>query len=243
MLIVPMLSHARSYDYYEPDTLGGIDADFFPRSVDIDHDFTGLEILMYGARTDVGRVVVMLRGPEHDYIVRRKERVAGVWVNKESVIFHNVPSLYHMASTSDLKEIRNDRLLDALDIGLANIPFYPEGHDLAEVEAFKQAIISHKQAQGLYSTEIEDIDFWSETLFRTWLTIPKNISGGTYSAEAYLFSDVLSASQYTPIHAKKTGFAAFMFDLAHHYSFLYGLMAVAMALICGWVASSLFGRS
>ena len=63
--------------------------------------FTGTELLLFGAKEERGDVVVVLRGPVRDAVVRRRERFAGVWVNRESVVFRGVPAYYRVASTQD----------------------------------------------------------------------------------------------------------------------------------------------
>jgi len=222
-------------------------ADLSIRSVDIDHDFTGLDILLFGARNDVGRIVVVVRGPQRNYIVRKKEQIAGIWVNSKSVEFKNVNDFYSLAATNPLFEIRNENLLSSLDIGLENIEFEPidirGGVKTHEIDDFAEALVKNKQNQNLYAKDISRVSFWGETLFRTVLEFPKNISRGWYTAEIFLFNDgILSAVQSTPIRVSKTGFEAFMFDFAHKSSFFYGVFCVVMAVFSGWAASAIFGR-
>jgi uncharacterized protein (TIGR02186 family) len=224
-------------------------ADLAIRSVDIDHNFDGLNVLMYGAQNDAGRIVVALRGPKKTYVVRRKERIAGIWVNKKSISFEDTNSFYALASTHQLADIRNDNLLNNLEIGINNIHLTAitrkgEPVDEATEKIFKDALIKAKLSNKLYSGTVEPVSFWGETLFRTTLEFPKNISRGWYTAEIYLFSDgILRAVQSTPIEVSKIGMSAFIFDAAHNNSLLYGIMCVLMALIAGWSANALFKRT
>ena len=224
-------------------------ADLAVHSVDISHDFNGMDILLFGARNDVGRIVVLLKGENGNYVVRKKEKVGGlIWMHKEHIEFKDVPSLYAMASTNQLSEIKNPHLLKQLGIGIENIPIeaVPEHRstlpdDMREM--FKQALISHKQESTLYETEIAPVSFWEETLFRSVLRFPKNLKRGWYTVEIYLFNDErLVSVQSTPIRVSKIGFEAFIFDLAHKQKLLYGILAVAMAIGAGWLASRIMGR-
>lgn len=217
-------------------------ADLAVRSIDIDHNFIGMDILLFGARNDVGRIVVVVRGPERDYIVRKKEKIAGIWVNKESVHFDGVNSFYAIASTSPLDDVKNNQLLSALGIGVDNIRLKTSSKNLS-ADDFRRAFIHQKQTENLYMNTISKVTFWGETLFRTVLKFPKNIEGGWYTAEVYLFNNgILSAVQSTPILVEKTGFEAFIYDIAHSYSFIYGLLCVLMAITAGWMANAIFGR-
>ncbi len=224
-------------------------ADLAIRSVDIDHDFNGIDILLFGARNDIGRIVVLLKGENRNYMVRKKEKVGGlIWMNKDHVEFKDVPSLYAVAATNPLHEIKNTELLHQLGIGLENIPIdaVPEHHSTRPKETldvFRQALIKHKLDTKLYANEIAPVSFWEETLFRSMLRFPKNLERGWYTAEIYLFNDErLVAVQSTPIHVSKTGFEAFIFDLAHKNRLLYGILAVGIAVLAGWTASRVMGR-
>lgn len=217
-------------------------ADLAVRSVDIDHNFTGLEILMFGARNDAGRLVVVLRGPEKSYVVRKKARVAGIWVNRDSMEFHDISGFYSIASTGILEEIRNDSLLATLKIGQDSLiaPFELEDDKTRE---FWNALVADRRARQLYGAGIQPVHFWGETLFRTVLKFPKTIEPGWYTAEIYLFSDgLLKAVQSTPVHVSKVGFEAFLHDLAQRRSLLYGLLCVAMAASIGWLANLVMRR-
>jgi uncharacterized protein (TIGR02186 family) len=217
-------------------------ADLAIRAIDIDHDFSGIEILLFGARGDVGDIVVVVRGPKQDYTVRKKERIGGIWVNRDAVSFDQTEGFYAVASSRPLEELKNEQLLKRLDVGLGNKSFgtlvEPEN-----IDNFRDAFVRYKQTQGLYSTGETPISFWGDTLFRTVLSFPKNIVKGWYIAEIYLFSDgQLVGMQATPLRVKQTGFEAFVYDSAHEHPFLYGLCAVIIALFAGWAASALFHR-
>ncbi|MCH8835186.1 MAG: TIGR02186 family protein, partial [Proteobacteria bacterium] len=60
--------------------------------------FVGSELLLFGATDGEGDLVVIVRGPLRDEIGRRKERVAGIWVNRDELLFTGVPAFYAVAS-------------------------------------------------------------------------------------------------------------------------------------------------
>ena len=216
-------------------------ADLSLRSIEIDSKFSGTEILLFGARNDAGDVVVVVRGPELEYILRKKERIAGVWANKKQVNLYGINSFYSAASSRELEGIRNKDLLASLNIGIENISFDMSSENYFDRDEFKKAFLDDKERDKLYMAEIGDVSFIGDTLFRTIIKFPDNIPRGTYTAEVYLFSDgQLMGVQSTPLLVKKTGFGAFIFDLAYEHSFLYGIMAVLLALTAGWVAGSFF---
>lgn len=219
-------------------------ADLSVRQIEIDSGFTGTDILLFGARTDPGDIVVVVRGPETSYIVRKKDRVAGVWVNKKQMIFNGINGFYAIASNRPLDNIQNDYLLSSLQIGEGEISLPPNAPDAhSNVPEFKAALLKRKQGEKLYAPHISEISFMGDTLFRTVIRFPENIARGVYTAEIYLFSDgQLSGIQSTPIIVSKKGFDAYVYDFAYKYPAMYGIVAVLIALFAGWVAGTVFRR-
>ncbi len=56
-------------------------------------------------------------------VVRKKQRIAGVWVNAQSETFIDVPASYSMATTRELKDIADPGTLTKLSLG----PDYLDG--------------------------------------------------------------------------------------------------------------------
>ncbi|MDZ4085659.1 MAG: TIGR02186 family protein, partial [Tabrizicola sp.] len=81
--------------------------------VSITADFDGSEILIYGAvKRDSPppeggplEVIVTVEGPSSPVAVRRKDRVAGIWINNASVRVDSAPSFYAVATTGPLDYI------------------------------------------------------------------------------------------------------------------------------------------
>ena len=85
-----------------------VQADVSTRSVGITSNFTGTEIILFGAisnardaATDADQynVVVVLEGVGSQLVSRRKSNFAGIWLNTTAVKFDSVPSYYAIAST------------------------------------------------------------------------------------------------------------------------------------------------
>ena len=170
--------------------------------------------------------------------------VAGVWMNTKQEKFKDVYGFYAIASSKPLERIRNDYLLSSIGIGVDNQNWRAEKEDrLKPSNEFSHALFNNKADRNLYPNEIGKITFWGETLFRTNIRFPENIPGGTYIAEVYLISDgQITSVQSTPIYVNKVGFEAFMHDLAHYHSVIYGVISVIIALVAGWLASIVFHR-
>ena len=66
--------------------------------------FVGTKLLLFGAIDDEGEVAVVVRGPEGPMVVRRKERVAGIWINRAQARFAPVPLFYWVATSRPFAE-------------------------------------------------------------------------------------------------------------------------------------------
>lgn len=214
-------------------------ADLSNYRIDIDSGFNGTRIFLFGARNDNGDVVVVVRGPARDYIVRKKERIAGIWVNRERMKFFNVPDFYAVASSRSLEDMDSDQLLKRLGIGQGNlVPGY--GNHAGE---FSEALLRHQLERRLYLPQPEKISFMGETLFKTVIEFPDDIPPGDYTAEIYLLSDnEVTGMQSTPVRVVKSGLDEFLSLYAHQHPALYGFAAVALALFVGWSASRVFEK-
>lgn len=64
-----------------------LDVDLSKPDVRLDVSFEGSELLLFGAKDLLGDVIVVVRGPEKDTSIRLQERVAGIWVSTDEVIY------------------------------------------------------------------------------------------------------------------------------------------------------------
>jgi len=215
-------------------------ADLSQYRIEIDSSFTGTRLLLFGSRNDIGDIVIVVRGPEKKYVVRRKERVAGIWMNRDRQRFDKLPSYYTVASSKLFQDMRHTELFIPLRIGLKETVM---GNDTHIDPAFVVALIRYQQSQGLYTQLPQKVSFMGESLFKLAIPFPDTIPGGGYSADVYLFSDgKLQGMQSIPIEVKRIGFDAFVYDFAHDHSVLYGFISILLALGMGWGASTLMQR-
>ena len=180
--------------------------------------------------------------PEKNIIVRRKDRVAGIWINTDAVEFSRVPSFYALASNRPVEEIAPPDVLSRLRLGPSRLRF--RANEPANVSLpFEEAIVRQKSREDLYSDQTAAVYFLGDTLFRTTIAIPANVPVGDYIAEFYLFKDgELMSAQSSPLFIKKSGLGRTIFDFAYDYPALYGIAAIIVALFAGWLASAVFRK-
>lgn len=217
-------------------------ADLSNYSIAMDAGFNGTRIFLFGVRNDNGDIVVVVRGAQKNYIVRKKEKFAGVWVNRDRVKFYDTPNFYAIASSKPLSDINKTAIFSQLGIGENNLLSKSSISSKADkLNEFETAFLNHQHTNRLYSTNPDNISFMGETLFKTVIEFSDNIPPGEYTAEIYLVSDgEIVGMQSTPISVVKSGLDAFIYNYAHSSPALYGLSAIVLALSAGWLTGRLF---
>lgn len=220
-------------------------ADLSEHLIAITTGFVGTDVLLFGAIEGPGDVVVVVRGPSRTEIVRRKARIAGIWVNEREMALNNVPSYYVVASAKPLADILTPVARTRHEIGFDYLHFTPtRAAPPDEVEEFRKALIRNKENEDLYVEETGKVSFLGSRLFRTRIYFPSNVPTGTYTADVFLVRDgAVVSAQSTPLVVGKVGFGAELFDFAHQRPALYGILAVVVALTAGWLAGVAFRRT
>lgn len=220
----------------------------------ISSDFSGADITVFGAIDSVDDfllaigaydVIVALEGPHRPATVRRKERVAGIWVNRHSISFSPIPASYSISSTRPLESIASKMELAAHNVGISNIRLMPKGAigDGSLVGSFRDALRRIMQTRGLYQRAPSGVRFISRGLFKASVRLPANIPVGAHNVRAELYRNGEFVTEQTiRLHVVKTGLEQFTYNFAHRYSLLYGMFAVAFALLTGWLSSVIFRK-
>ena len=217
-------------------------ADLTSHLVAITTGFTGTSVVLFGAIEGGGDIVVVVRGPERETVVRRKSRVAGIWLNTRSIAFDNVPSFYAVLSNKPVDDVVPANLRQLHEIGIDDLKLNPaEKAKPADITEFRAALIEEQQRGGLYDKQPGTVNFLGDKLFRASLDFPATVPTGTYSIQVFLVrkGDIVAA-QTTPLIISQTGLEADINDFAQNRSLLYGLVAVALAAMAGWGATFLF---
>ncbi|MFN4057607.1 MAG: TIGR02186 family protein [Roseinatronobacter sp.] len=212
-------------------------------------NFEGSEILIYGAvrrdrATDPDSrldVIVTVEGPPTPSVIWRKARRWGIWVNSDSQIVRAAPSFYAVASTAPLAEIlpQDEDLTHRISTRLAI--FEARGAEVRDAPGFTDALIRIRERQGLYKVVEQGVNLQRETLFSTRILLPKTIVEGSYGARIFLLRDgVVIDEADTVIDVRKAVLERWLYNLAYDQPFLYGLMALGLAVFAGWGAAALF---
>ena len=227
-----------------PAHAGRVVADLSQSDVSITSGFHGTELLLFGAvdGRETDDIIVVVSGPPTDVAQRRKAQVGGIWINVETNIWKDAPSLYQILATRPLAEIANADILAQLQIGADQLQLQlePEKPDAGK---FLQSFARNMASTGLWPADVGSVKLTDGALFRVDVQLPANVISGIYDVRILQFRDgvVFSESQ-TNIYIKKGGLSAMIYNFAHDYSLFYGLFAIAFAVAAGWLAAAAFRR-
>jgi uncharacterized protein (TIGR02186 family) len=160
--------------------------------------------------------------------------------------FQQVPSFYAVAASAPLEEIASESLRRRHELGLefalTPLPTAKASRNVA-IE-WEKALIRNLQRRDLFARELGKVSFLGNQLFRTRLFFPANVPTGSYRVDTFFIRDsrVISA-QTTPLTVSKVGIEAELFDFAKERAPYYGLVAILVALVAGWIAHAAFKRS
>lgn len=234
-----------------------IESDLSSRRIAIESNFTGEQIVIFGTIENSKQtefepglydVVVAVRGPKETIVARRKSKVAGIWINTNSLKFANVPGYYALLSRRNLKDVASNTILTAYRLGFDHLGFRPIGKNVAALAAdglsdFKNAVIRIKQRERLYVYDPQGVVFVGRNLFRATVNLPANVPVGRYATDVYLLrnGEVLSHNR-SDLTISKAGFERFVYAAAFDYPLLYGIIAVIVAISAGLLASAMSRR-
>ncbi len=222
--------------------------------IEITADFSGADLTIFGSVENAdplinrqGRydVIVVLEGPARPVVVRRKDRVLGVWVNLQSETFLNVPQSYSVATTRMPQDITGPTNYRQLALGADNLHIQPADPESspATIKQFEAALRERKKATGLFNERIGGVQFLSANLFRATVSLAPNVPVGTHKARAFLFRNgVFVKETSAQLAILKSGFEQMLFRLSTNHGTFYGFVAVGLAMLTGWLGRIIFRR-
>lgn len=210
-------------------------------SIDISTDFKGGKLTVFGERKSQSPLIITVEGPVRDMTVRKKNQVAGAWVNTDSVTFKNVPIFYSVAVSPNVERssVQMENLLyQSADFREHN------SKDQKKTDIFRNALIENKKKQDMYPSAVKQLQFYEgSNLFRVDFDIPPNVPVGEYLVRAH-YMDVADDASWDQmsLEVKHVGTNAKIQKFAAQYSFIYALSIIFLAIFAGWLSNRIRGN-
>jgi len=225
-------------------------ADLSKDHISIRSNFSGEKLLLFGAVSDTANgpiedVIVVLRGPDERFTIRKKSKKMGIWVNDAAYDVGPLPGFYVVASSRPLDDIAAAAQLRAHGIGaqFLNISFNPQRIDDAARNDAIAGFIRLKTANQLYAEEIGGVKIMSDRLFRVEINLPSGMPVGDYRTEFFAFQKGrVVGYQAGKLPVDIVGAGHILNKAAYETPLIYGLSGVFMAFLMGWGVAVLFRR-
>ena len=212
--------------------------------VSITSAFQGESLLLFGMFDPPGEIVVVVQGPAARETVMRKERFLGLWLNTGRMRFDDVPAYYFIAASAPLQRLLA-RAAAARPVARGPARHHPAGaaRTPAQLAEFRQGLVEVKRREDLYPANFGQVTVQAGRLFRAELPFPSRLPEGVYDVRTYLLRDgKIVAAVSRPLPVGKVGFSAQLAGWAGTEGPLYGLGAIMMALVLGWLGGAVMRR-
>jgi uncharacterized protein (TIGR02186 family) len=218
-----------------------------PSTISIGSSYSGGHIVVFGAIANRNTsslsydAVVTVAGPRQNLLVRRKERVLGIWINRYSRTFADVPSFLAVFANRQFDAIASTDTLRHHRIGLKHSIFVDKTVDADD--PFQTNLIRTRIDEGHYIEQPKGVSFVSPAVFRAEIPLPKSALIGAYDVDLKIFANGAPVAQTrSTFNVEKVGVAQFVVKSSVDHSLIYGIATMGMALLTGWIASVAFRR-
>ena len=216
--------------------------------IEITSQFSGSELLLFGAferhalesiqSSEISvqgldyDIIVVVQSEPTDMVIRKKEKIGGIWVNNENQTVRNIPGYYVVGTTRPIDEFLSPEKQAEFGIGLKNLNVTSDTDE--DVAEYKEALLRNMIAKGLYLEEVGNVTVKEEILFHANINFPSNMPVGKYSAYVYLVRDGnIVLNDNIGLKVDKQGVERVIYNFANEYPSYYGIMAIFVAISVG----------
>ena len=219
--------------------------DISENNIKIETNFIGKEVIIFGILNDDQETIMTIKGPEKNAVIQKKERILGFWFNTKKIIYNEIPSIFFIASSKNIKDIlptssiiKNELSFNYL---LENKTSQRNFISDVSLEAWKNNFVRIKKNKNLFKEySIEKID---NKLFQTRVFFPAKSIPGEYKVNVYqIKNNLILDNKERIITLKKSGIGNHIYNFAHNNAAAYGLFAIIFAILSGFLAATLFRR-
>ena len=220
--------------------------DISENNIKIETNFIGKEVIIFGILNDDQETIMTIKGPEKNALIQKKERILGFWFNTKKITYNQIPSIFFIASSNEIKDILPTSTIIkeelSFDYLLENKTSQRNFISDISLDTWKDNFVRIKKNKNLFKEyDIEKID---NKLFQTRIFFPAKSIPGEYKVNVYqIKNNLILNNKEKIITLKKSGFGSQIYNFAHKNAAAYGLFAIIFAVLSGFLAATLFRRS
>lgn len=212
--------------------------------INISTFYNGTTIDVTGALPANEDVVLQVSGAKKDVHLKEKGKIAGfLWMNKTSVSLENTPVVYMVYTPAGpTSHYLNPELGLGYKALVKDISIAPKSKDKAYIFG---EYVKLMEKSGVYAVHEGSIHYSEPKngvkIFKATLSIPSEMSAGTYGVEAITIKDSSITNRIRKdLKLELTGLPAMISSIAFDRPLLFGFLAVIIAIIAGMFMSYIF---
>jgi len=208
-----------------------------PERINITLKYSGEKVTLFGETEENALIIARLVSVgEETTKLNKKGRRGFLWMNVKTLELTHVPALYIVQTSGALAALPDDLLVrtgsDRKYAAIrAGAKFTPED---PEEDVLMSGYIRLKEKQGLYAIREDPVQTIKGRLFKSVFFMPSNAPAGVYQFDVFAIKgNAVIASGSTEIWLGKVGIENWVTSFAKNHGLLYGILAVAAALLAG----------
>ena len=216
-----------------------------PETISIGSFFSGQNLTLKASVPSDSEMVLRWIGPPEDVVVMKKGRVAGLWMNVEELMFHNIPRAY-LIWTSRMDSLAGSEQVEGILGFDSAVSGSLQGKTPMETKLLLGELFKLKEADNLYhvykdAIRITPSPAGSGNQVDAVLSLPAKTSPGTYTFELIAWNGGMPhLLDSMKIEVVLSGLPAVVVGLAARRGLLYGIMAVVIAMLSGLMVGFIF---
>jgi len=207
------------------------------RHVDITAQFTGEKVLIFGAVSHPGDVIIKVASPNETVAISRKAKYGPFWLTSGKFNVKDAPGLLYILSDRPLEELIDEAQRQRYGLSLKHSLSAATPVDVpADVSDWKGAFLDLKKRDGYYLEDGKAVDVVGSKLFSASMTLPAKLPLGDYKLTIYLVrGGKVVARQTRSLEVREVRIERWVSEVAYSHSWLFGIAFTLAAMVLGLV--------
>ncbi|MGA7800654.1 MAG: TIGR02186 family protein [Gammaproteobacteria bacterium] len=212
--------------------------------VEITARFTGQDVLIFGAVSHPGDVIIKVISPHQTVDLSRKARYGPFWLTSGKFTVRGTPGLLYVLSTRPVADIvgaaqRSRYGLDLADV-LEGVQPSDVGSDMVD---WRPAFLGLKERGHYYLQDGHAVKMLGNRLFSASMALPAKLPLGIYHLEIYLVRDgKVVAQQSRKFDVREVRAERWVSNVAYDHSWMFGIAFTLLAMVLGLVLGIVLRR-
>ena len=225
-----------------------------PRVIEAGAFYNGASVRVEGRAAAGSRLILTLTGPDREERFSRKARFGPIWLNASKLRISGAPSLFLRFSTDPVAAILSPSEIARQHLDqqsfMARMRIDPQSPDQRDDAAIRNSFMALRRGEGTYNLSDHGVvmqDPGRGGNYALDLRWPKRAPPATYEVRVYeVLGGAVVREASTPLLVVRTGFPAWLAEMAANRASVYGVVAVLVGALAGFgidrLSTLLFGK-